>query len=187
MTADRTKFLLLSLVLLAAIKFVVLPSRDQQTESAQALQVLTQRLDRSTGVVLNKEKILSIRDDLRKSNAPLAELFPLSAGDAEAQLAVQAGIDDVLKRHGLKLGLFDWAVTNVNAGDALRYSRFQLQTTGEVGVLARFLADIETGLARVVIREISLQPQPLLRGPNTGDQAELRLVADVYFRSKVAK
>jgi hypothetical protein len=187
MSPDRMKLLVWVLVLLAAIKFVVFPWRDQLSESAEALQILTQRLDRSMGVVLNKEKILATRDELRKSNTPIANLFPLSAGDAEAQLAVQGTMDSALQRHGLKLGLFDWAVTNVDSRGVLRYSRFQLQTTGETSVLARFLADLETGSPHVVIREIVLQPQSLLRGPSTGDRAELRVVADVYFRIEATK
>ena len=36
-------------VALAAIKFVILPWMDNQTERHQQLQVLTQRLDRSIG------------------------------------------------------------------------------------------------------------------------------------------
>jgi hypothetical protein len=95
-------------------------------------------------------------------------------------------MDAVLQRHGLKLGLFDWVATNVEAGGSLRYSRFQLQTNGETSVLARFLADVETGSRQIVIREVSLQGQPLLRGASAGDQSELRLVADVYFRVKGA-
>jgi hypothetical protein len=184
MNADRTKWLLMAVLLLAVVKFVVMPWREQQAESAQSLQVLTQRLDRSAGVVLNKEKILITRDQLRRANAPVAALFPLSSGDAEAQLSVQSSMDAVLQRHGLKLGLFDWVATNVEAGGSLRYSRFQLQTSGETSVLARFLADVESGSQQIVIREVSLQGQPLLRGASAGDQSELRLVADVYFRIK---
>lgn len=186
MSVGRTRLMLFAVFLLLAIKFLLIPWRDQQMDSIQSLQVLTQRVDRSVGVVQNKEKILETRDQLRRSNAPVAAQFPLFSGDEDAQLSFQSSMDATLQRHSLKLGLFDWVATNVDAGGPLRYSRFQTQTIGEIGVLARFLADVETDFSHVVIREASLQGQPLLRGATAGDQAELRLVADVYFRVKAS-
>lgn len=68
MDAERRRLLIGALVVLASLRFLILPWIDQQAEAREQLEVLTQRLDRSTGVVLNRSAITDALLRLEKAN-----------------------------------------------------------------------------------------------------------------------
>jgi hypothetical protein len=99
---------------LAALKFLLLPWVEIQNESRLALEVLTQRLDRSIGVIQNRERIIKSEGELREADLKNFERFPTFSSLESMKLDAQVKIGGVAQSHDLRAGLFEWVLS----GDA---------------------------------------------------------------------
>lgn len=182
MNTERMRWLLMLLVVLAAARYFLIPFIERQTEAVDRLALVTNRLDRSFGVVQNKDAIIESQGLLQQKTKPLRERFPRFADLSAGQLSTQEAINARLSAAGMRLVTFDWVASGKVEGAGLSFSRFQLQTAGEVKLLATFLGGLETEMPHLIVRDIALQPQQgFLRGPGPGNLVQVTISADVYL------
>jgi len=186
MNNRRNQWLLGIAVVLAALRFGVVPWLQAQAEARERLQVLTQRLDRSVGVRQNRGAILESREALAKAATLTIKRFPEAADPAAFRLEGQRQISTIVTGAGLKVVLFDWLLDGRVAGTGLAYGRARLQVEGSIRDLIAVEAGLEGAVSHMVILEADVS---LPRGAEKADDSAgtLSIVADLYYTPKEAK
>jgi hypothetical protein len=186
MTDQRRALLLGIAAVLALLRFGVMPWIQAQNDARDRLQVLTQRLDRSVGVVSNRDAILAARDQLSGAAAAARSRFPAAASREAFQLDSQRRVGAVISTTGLKLALFDWVLDGKVDDAGLEYGRIRFQVEGPLRDMVRLHGDLEGTLPFLVVREVQLN----FRGEAAAldDTAvTLSVVADLFFRLQATK
>ncbi len=182
MTSERTRTLLWLLAVLVAVRFVLLPWRESQDESLERLQVLTDRLDRSEAVFANRAVITDALGKLEKSTEATRSRFPDAPDEAAFRLEQQQAVSDKLEAVGLSVSEFNWLVAGELVDANLRFSRFRVQTSGDIGAIARFVSSIETSDPHLLVRELTLTPVNAQQIGLGSGSTQLTLLVDAYYR-----
>jgi hypothetical protein len=172
-------------VLLAVLRLVVVPWTQSQGETRQQLEVLTQRLDRSAGVVGSKEHILAARAALEKSTSVTRKAFPLVQDRERFRLEAQRQISAVAAGGNAKVTLFDWIIDGTAPDAGLAYGRANVKLDGALEKLVALHGELEGRMPNLAIREAKVD---LGRGA-TGigpTPASLLLVVDLYYQEQPA-
>ena len=179
--SPRRRLLLGVVAVLALLRFAVVPWLDAQADARERLQVLTQRLDRSVGVVQNREAILSAAAALRASTADSRGRFPIAASAEAFRLDEQRRIGAVVAGAGLKLALFDWVLEGTVPDGGLAYGRVRFQVEGALRDVIRVHGELEGGLPNIAVREVLLNLGMATTQANE-TSATMAVVADSFFR-----
>lgn len=186
MDSERNRWLIGLALSLAAIKFILMPWADAQTESRQALQVLTQRLDRSVGVVQNRDAILNSHAALQASISAARGRFPEVESVEKFRLQTQTQIGQMMSSRALNTLLFDWILEGKVDEANLKFVRARFQAQGELRKIADLQAELEGGLPNLIIREVRLMTSVPVKEVD-GYGGNITFVADFYFREKAPK
>lgn len=181
MTDQRRALLLVIAAVLALLRFGVVPWVQAQNDARDRLQVLTQRLDRSVGVVGNRDAILAARDQLRGAAEAARARFPTAASPEAFRLDSQRQVGAIVAAAGLQLALFDWVLDGSVPDSGLSYGRIRFQVEGSLGDIARLHSQLEGALPSLAVRELQLN----LRGEAQAldeTTASITFVADLFFR-----
>jgi hypothetical protein len=159
MNALSSRPLLALLVVLLAVRFAVMPWIEWAEETRGELEVLTQRLDRSAGVVANSAAIRNSGNQLAARSDQLRPLFRKAADPEEFKLATQQEVTAWLADSGARLEIFDWLVTEEEKpGDSvLRRARARLQLAGGLRALALIQSRLESSMPAAVVREVRVR------------------------------
>ena len=182
MTNERTRTLLFLLAALLAVRFVLLPWRESQDEALERLQVLTDRLDRSEAVYANREVIKKTLAKLEKATEATRVRFPDAADEAAFRLEQQQAISSKLGAAGLTVSEFNWVLSGESPETNLKFSRLRLQTSGDVGAIARFVSALETADPHLLVREMILSPVNAQQISLGSSATQLTLIVDAYYR-----
>jgi hypothetical protein len=177
----RTRVLIGLVAALAALRLLVVPWANAQGEARERLQVLTQRLDRSQGVVQARADITAAEAQLKAGLAGLDQRFP-EAADAQAfKLQAQRELERRARESGMDIKVFEVIAEGELPRAGLRYARVRLGVRGALTDAARLHAAIEGELAYAAIREwqATVSTTPATNGESVAD---LVLVADLYYR-----
>ena len=185
MNADRRRFLVGVLLSLLAVKFAIMPWIESQSDSRERLDVLTKRLDRSVGVVLNRSAITSSAAALEKANRTERAKFPEATRVETFRLWAQQRVTGFVQAQALQLEAFDWILDQEPGGGGLGFIRGRITIRGDMRNAASLLGNLEGSLPNMVVREVSFTLEPPARGPNDV-RVVMTLVADYYFRGIVA-
>jgi len=186
MSVDRRRWLIGLLFALLAIKFGVLPWVDSQGDAREQLDVLTKRLDRSTGVVLNRAAITTSLSVLEKANAADRARFPESVNVESFRLEAQQRVTALVQSQALQVEAFDWVLDEPPRGSELGLVRGRIVVRGDMRTLASLLGTLEGELPNMVVREVSYNMENPAGGP-FGNRAIMTHVADFYFRGKAVQ
>lgn len=173
--------LLLLLAALLAIRFAVMPWMEWAEGTRGELEVLTQRLDRSVGVVANSAAIRSSRQRLAERSAALRPLFRNASDAEDFKLATQQEVTGWFADSGARLEVFDWLVTEEDkTSDAvLRRARARVQLAGGLRALAMLQGKLEASMPAAVVREARVRV--IGSADNPSDlAANMTLVIDFY-------
>lgn len=181
MSGSRSTTLYWIAGVLVALRFGVVPWLDWQSERRDGLVVLTQRLDRSVGVIENRTAIEKSARDLEAALAAARPKFRQSESLEAFKLAAQQELTGLVTQAGLRVSVFDWVVDKFDDPAPLMRARARLQVGGTVPALAAVQSKLEAQFPSLIVREVRLDAQNPTNNPNT-TQANLTLVADVYFR-----
>jgi hypothetical protein len=178
---SRNQWLLGILSALLAVKFVLQPWLESQSEEAAALAVLTQRLDRSIGVIENREAIGKSASSMQVSLARVRQRFPDAADLQSYRIEVQEKVGATAAQAGLGIKSFEWLADGRATDAGLVFSRARFQIDGGL----RRLVELQTGLEgqwpNMFVRELNLSGPTVFAAPDES-AASLTLVADFYFR-----
>lgn len=183
---ERNRWLMGLAMGLAAIKFILMPWAESQTEGRQALQVLTQRLDRSVGVVQNREAILKSHAALSQSIGAARDRFPEVESVEKFRLQTQTQVGQMMSSRALNTLLFDWILEGKVEEANLRFVRTRFQAQGELRAISDLQAEFEGSFPNLIIREVRLMTSvPVKEVDEYG--GNITFVADFYFREKATK
>jgi hypothetical protein len=181
MDASRKRTLLTLALSLAAIRFLVMPWVAFQNDARDQLDVLTNRLDRSTGVVLNRDAITTTLARLEKANATDRSRFPMSEDAESFRLEAQQRVTGVVEAQSLRIEVFDWVFDGPPDATGLGFVRGRIYLKGDMRRLALLLGSLEGELPNMVVREALYG----FENPVTGSgefRSTLTLVADFHYR-----
>lgn len=181
MDASRKRLLIALALSLAAIRFLVMPWIAFQDDVRDQLAVLTNRLDRSTGVVLNREAITNTLARLEKANATDRSRFPVSDDAESFRLEAQQRVTGVVEAKTLRIDVFDWVFDGAADASGLGFVRGRIHIKGDMRTLAFLLGSLEGELPNMVVREALYS----FENPVTGSgefRATMTLVADFHYR-----
>lgn len=181
MADSRVRWLLGVAGALALARFVIVPWAETQNEQRQQLEVLTKRLDRSEGVVKNREAILAAQETLQKDADSVLKIFPSSPGDDEARLAAQRRITALATQSGLKVTLFDWLLNGEVEEAGLAYSRASVKLEGPLDKLILLHVELELALTFAAIREFEVNSRSQMDGP-VSVATSASVVLDLFYR-----
>ena len=179
---DRLRWLLGVVAVLAALRFAIMPWVNAQNEHRQYLQLVTQRLDRSSAVVHNRERIEAARQKLGKVESQVRGQFPRAESADQFRLDAQRAITGIVEGAGVSLKLFDWLLDGEVPEARLAYGRARVNVEGTLANVLRAHGDLEGALPYAAVREITLEAREPARSAGTQDTMAT-LVVDLYFES----
>jgi hypothetical protein len=182
----RRRFLLGLALTLAAVRFLVIPWLDIQADMFERLDVLTNRLDRSTGVITNRDAILKSVAGLEAANTADRVRFPESAGTEAFRLETQQRVTSIVAARSVQLEVFDWILDREPDKAGFGQVRGRVFLKGDMRQLGLLLGDLEGGLQNMVVREAVYTFDLPVSGSGEWT-ASMTVVADFHFRRKLGK
>lgn len=183
MADQRNKVLLGIAAVLAVLRFGIVPWIDSQAQARERLQVLTQRLDRSVGVVQNRKAILDAQKTLRAASARAHGRFPAAPSAEAFRLDNQRRIGAIVTASGAQLALFDWLLEGRLKDTDLSYGRVRFQVDGPLRDVVRAHAELEGNLPSLVVREVQLNLSSPAAGPDEA-RTTMTVIGDLFFRQQ---
>jgi hypothetical protein len=178
----RVRWLLGLALVLAALRFIVVPWTQSQVERRQQLEVLTRRLDRSAGVVANADAIRGALGKVTASTAIVRQRFPQVADKDNFRLEAQRMLAGIASRGGAKVVLFDWVVDGDAPQAGLAYGRVNARIEGPFDSLVSVHGQIEAEMPFAAVREVTLDfTQDGVSGLSSGTTM-VALVMDLYYQ-----
>jgi hypothetical protein len=182
---ERYRVLLIVALALAAVRFVVVPWVDHQGERRDSLQVLTQRLDRSEGLVEARETILKQSTTLTAAAQAARTPYPVALNSDEFRLLAQQQLSMLAQESGIIVTVFDVLLEGEQKEANLQFVRVRLQLEGALNRMARFHGEIEGRLPYALLKSLRIDSSYPIAGP--GDPTvQGSLTADLYFAKPIA-
>lgn len=178
----RVRWLLGLALVLAALRFVVVPWTQSQVEQRQQLEVLTKRLDRSASVVANADAIRAAQGKVTAATAIVRQRFPKVVDKDDFRLEAQRMLAGIASRGGAKVVLFDWVVDGDAPQAGLAYGRVNARIEGPFDSLVSVHGQIEAEMPFAAVREVTLAfTQDGVSGLSSGT-IMVALVMDLYYQ-----
>jgi hypothetical protein len=178
----RVRWLLGLALVLVALRFAVVPWTQAQVERRQQLEVLTQRLDRSAGVVEDKAEILAAQGRLSKVSTAARAIFPAVDDKERFRLDSQRMLSGIAGRGDVKVTLFDWVVDGEAAKAGLAYGRVNASLQGPLDSLVAVHGQVEGEMPFAAVREVKLETPGSGVSGVAAESATLVLVIDLFYR-----
>ena len=185
MADSRVRWLLGLALVLVALRFAVVPWTQAQVERRQQLEVLTQRLDRSAGVVEDKAEILAAQGRLTKVSKAARAIFPEVEDKERFRLDAQRMLSGIAGRGDVKVTLFDWIVDGESAKAGLAYGRVNASLQGPLESLVAVHGQVEGEMPFAAVREVKLETAGKGASGLAEESATLLLVIDLFYRPAV--
>ena len=182
MADSRFRWLLGLALVLVALRFAIVPWAQAQVERRQQLEVLTQRLDRSAGVVEDKAEILAAQGRLTKVAKTTRAVFPEVDDKERFRLDAQRMLSAIAGRGDVKVTLFDWIVDGESAKAGLAYGRVNANLQGPLDSLVAVHGQIEGEMPFAAVREVKLETPGAGASGLAAESATLLLVIDLFYR-----
>ena len=182
MDDSRVRWLLGLAAVLVALRFVVVPWTQAQDERRQQLEVLTQRLDRSAGVVEDKQQIMAAQGKLRVATQASRAIFPQVADKEQFRLDAQRTLSRIASRGGVRVSLFDWVMDGEAARAGLAYGRVNASLEGPLESLVSVHGQIEAEMPFAAVREVKLGASRGGASKLDAEPATLIFVIDLFYR-----
>jgi hypothetical protein len=179
---SRVRWLLGLAAVLVALRFVVVPWTQAQDERRQQLEVLTQRLDRSAGVVEDKQQIMAAQSKLRAATQASRAIFPPVADKEQFRLDAQRTLAGIASRGGVRVSLFDWVMDGEAARAGLVYGRVNVNVEGPLESLVSVHGQIEAEMPFAAVREVKLGASRGGASKLDAESATLIFVIDLFYR-----
>lgn len=181
MSDPRARALLIVALVLAAVRFALMPWLEWQGEKREALQVLTQRLDRSEGLVRSRSAIERNATALFAESQKAKAVFPVVTSGEAFRLQSQQQLTALAQQFGVSVKVFDVLTEGDVDRLSLRFIRVRLQVEGAARFVARFHGEIEGRMQNAIVRSVRFESNvvPLVAPGEAIVQAAL--MADLYY------
>ncbi len=120
------------ILLLAALKFLIVPWMDYQDEQKQQLETLTKRLVRSEALLEFKDQLYQQKDKQDTAVAQFTDKLEQSVSVQQYQLEFQQRLQQLIETKNAKLELFDWLSDADLKAFNIHRARINLRFTGQL-------------------------------------------------------
>ena len=180
MNEPRYRLLLIFALVLAAIRFVIVPWVAHQGERRDSLQVLTQRLDRSETLVGARESILKQAGTLTAATRAARARYPVAQNSDEFRLLAQQQFSMLAQEAGIMITVFDVLLEGEQQEANLKFVRARVQIQGALNRVARFHGEIEGRMPHAAVRSFRIDSPMPIAGP--GDPTvQGSMTVDLYY------
>ncbi|WP_448546876.1 hypothetical protein [Thalassotalea fusca] len=136
-------YLLLCLVVIAIIKFAIVPIYDWQAQKLNKIALLEKRFSKIENVLENKENAIELLQKLQKNKSIETSLFFKYAPGAQFKIEQQKRLESVLGELNLQADNFAWqTIEHIDALDADMYSA-ELRFSGKVTNAIKLMIALE--------------------------------------------
>ena len=181
MTVKNQKLLLITVALLATIKFIVLPFFEWQNETKQSAQTSLERLNKMEGALASQEELKEKLAEAEKALAQLETQFPMITNVDAFRLEQQQRINEIADKHDVDVSLVSWDDSIPEANDGLMIQPLKLELSGAT----KKLALVHTELLQVFSNAKQKNAELTLRGSLLKSlYGNLRLSMDFYHRAE---
>ena len=143
---------------------------------------MTQRLDRSAGVVEDKQEILAAQVKLREATQASRAIFPQVSDKEAFRLDAQRTLSGIASRGGVRVVLFDWVMDGEAAQAGLAYGRVNANIQGPLDSLVAVHGQIEAEMPFAAVREVKLDVRGSGASSLAPEPATLQFVVDLFYR-----
>lgn len=179
MDSKNKKILLSLLALLLTIRFVVVPWLDWQDEQRTALYSLTQKLEKSKGIVLVKDQLTEGLAAAESSMEAFLTTFPQSEDSQTYRLALMQKFQAEFEPLQVNMDLFDWVTEEAVENTTLVRGTVSLTISGKPQQVALAQMLLEKNFQALVIRQLRSSGASQL---STESDIKLNLMINVFFR-----
>jgi hypothetical protein len=181
MLNDRYRMLLALTLVLASIRFILLPWLDWQDQRIEELRILTDRLERSVAVQQNRDVILKAQQTLDLELSKIRQVFPKVAGAADYRLEAQQKLSALATQNAVVMQSHEWVLEREVVGSSVRCFRWRATFSGSARNIAAFQGGLETTNPNLIPIEFSLIPS----GPLTSADSAVSLAVTADSCSNV--
>ena len=171
MLNDRYRMLLALALVLASIRFAVLPVLDWQGERAEELRNLTDRLERSVAVQQNRDVILKSRQALGSELNKIQQVFPKAVTVADYRLEAQQKLSSLAAQNSVVMQSHEWVLEREVVESSVRCLRWRASFSGSARSIALFQAGLETTNQNLIPIDFAINPS----GPLTSADSAVSL------------
>jgi hypothetical protein len=182
----RVRWLLGLALLLGVLRFAIVPWTQQQVEQRQQLEVLTQRLDRSSSVVRNAEAILAAQSKVAAVSDAARAPYPVVPDRDQFRLEAQRMLATIAGRRGVTVSLFEWVLDGEAPDAGMAYGRVNASLTGPLESLVAVHGLIEVEMPFAAVREAKVGFGRMSEPGLSKEVHSLVLVLDLYYRPSAA-
>lgn len=153
---QKQKWLISALLLLAAMKFAVLPWMQWQEEKAANVSLLSAQLSKGWALLEHQAALQQRLQKLQESEQQLLSQVVYRDDSSTAfQLRLQKQLDELMAKHNLSVRNSNW-LSPVQRG-TMQEHRLEMGLSGELKQLLAFMADVEQVTPKLTILEASSQ------------------------------
>ncbi len=120
------------ILLLAALRFLIVPWMDYQDEQKQQLETLTKRLVRSEALLEFKDQLYQQKDQQDIVVGQFTDQLEQSTSVQQYQLELQQRLQQLIETRNAKMELFDWLSDSDLKAFSMHRARINLRFTGQL-------------------------------------------------------
>lgn len=177
---NQTKLLVL-LVVLAFLRFAVVPFLDYQAQSKEQLELLTQQLDKAEQLMNSKEQLQQARLASETQFNLLREVFFKDENSAQFRLNQQQFIQQQLQTFNTEVNFFDWLGQKELADDQIEVHQARIIIEGSFADLMRSYTEVISAMPAVRVTEFELlrdQSRRVRKKSERGPKGSLTLMLE---------
>jgi len=183
---SRVRWLVGLALVLAALRFAIVPWAQSQVEERQQLEVLTQRLDRSASVVASAKDLLAAQGQVAAATEAARKSYPVVADAEQFRLEAQRMLSGIAARGGVKVVLFDWVLDGDAPKAGLAYGRINASLEGPLDSVVSVHGQIEAEMPFAAVREVKIEFGRESTDGLSAMGTTMALVMDLYYRPAAA-
>lgn len=176
---ERYRRLLMVAVVLAGLRFGVVPWLDWQAAQHDRLQVVSQRLDKSEALLKNTDLLMPALQKIEDEVRQLREPFPSGVREDQFKRESQQQITALVESLGLTVDYFDW-LDAVEAPAGLSGQRARFTISGGMRDLALMQGELESKISHLFVSEVSYRFSGVIAGAWPTPSA-ITISADLYY------
>lgn len=176
---NQTKLLLL--VVLAFLRFAVVPFLDYQAQSKEQLELLTQQLDKAEQLMNSKEQLQQVKLATEQQFNQLREVFFKDENSAQFRLSQQQFMQQQLLAFNAEVSFFDWLGQKQLADGQIEVHQARIIVEGDFTDLMRSYTEVVAALPTLRVTEFELlkdQSRRVRKKSSQGPRGSLTLMLE---------
>lgn len=166
-------------LLLAGIKFVLLPLIQLQQDNYNELEGLSKRVQRSEALLADKDQLQQWQVTQQQQQQQLMLPFPVVDGATQYRLVLQQQLQQLAAENGVSVTFFDWLTDTPLQVFNLQRGRLSWRVEGDASQIMQLHVQLEQQFPHFILRDVKASWRGDL---NPGSRIELNLLIEVDYK-----